>query len=108
MTSNAISRLSNLPTVVDFDCFHESCLFVIFPNLFLSVTQVVKERPEDPFEAMSAALLVKSERSEVVLGVSAREVISAAAFPALEVTVRTVRGSYSATTAVGPFDGDGR
>jgi len=68
----------------------------------------MKERPEDPFEAMSAALLIKSERSEVVLGVSAREVISAAALPALEVTIRTVRGSYSATTAVGPFDGDGR
>lgn len=109
MTSNPVSRLSNLPIVVDFDCFHESCLFfVIFPTLFLSVAQVVKERPEDPFEAMSAALLIKSERSEVVLGVSAREVISAAALPALEVTIRTVRGSYFATTAVGPFDGDGR
>ena len=69
---------------------------------------MVKERPEDPFEAMSAALLLKSERAELILGVSAREVLSAAALPALEVTVRTIRGSFSATTAVGPFDGDGR
>jgi enolase len=43
-----------------------------------------------------------------VLNIEAREVMSAQAYPALEVTVATVRGEFTGTTAIGPYDCDGR
>jgi hypothetical protein len=78
------------------------------PQLNNVVNEVVKERPEDPFAAMAAQLLVKSERAGLILGVAAKETLGAQGLPALEVTVRTIQGAFVATTAIGPFDGDVR
>lgn len=78
------------------------------PNLNGVVNEVVKERPEDPYANMSGLLLRKSERSELILGVSAREVLTAQAFPCLQVSITTIQGTFSATTAMGPYDGDTR
>ena len=78
------------------------------PHLNTVVNDTVKDRPEDPFAFMAEALLLKSEHAHVVLGVSARETLGAQAMPALEVTVRTIQGTFSSLTAIGPYDGDAR
>ena len=78
------------------------------PQLNAVVNETVKARPEDPFAAMASLLLAKSEKAEVVLDLVAREVLSAQAYPALEVTVMTIQGSFTAMTAIGPYDGDAR
>ena len=51
-------------------------------------------------------LVTKSARAEAIQGVTAREALSAGGFPALEVTVTTIRGDFVASCAIGPFDGD--
>jgi hypothetical protein len=71
------------------------------PHLNNVVNDLVKERPEDPFASMAAQLLLKSERSGIILSIQAWETLSAQAYPALEVTVTTIQGSFSATTAIG-------
>jgi enolase len=78
------------------------------PQLNSVVNEIVRDRPEDPFATMAQSLLVKSERASLILGVSARETLSAQGYPALEVSVNTIHGTFTAQTAIGPFDGDAR
>lgn len=68
--------------------------------------QVVKDQPADPFVVMSTSLTQKSPQVDAILGLSAREVLSATGQPALEVIVDTVQGAFTAMTTIGPYDGD--
>jgi hypothetical protein len=78
------------------------------PNLNGVVNEIVKDRPEDPYANMAGLLLRKSERSELILGVSARELLTAQASPCLQVSITTIQGTFTAITAIGPYDGDSR
>mmetsp|Transcript_106323 Transcript_106323/g.308060 ORF Transcript_106323/g.308060 Transcript_106323/m.308060 type:complete len:343 (+) Transcript_106323:67-1095(+) len=70
------------------------------------VNDVVKEQPEDPFVQMSTSLQVLSAQVNSILGVTAREALNASGTPALEVTVETIQGTFSAMTTIGPYDND--
>ena len=55
------------------------------------INDIVKERPKEPFVVISSQLMSKSEQANQILGVSAKEVLSAQALPLLEVTIETIQ-----------------
>ena len=55
---------------------------------------------------MSTSLQVLSPQVNSILGVRAREALNASGTPALEVTVETIQGTFSAMTTIGPYDND--
>ena len=71
-----------------------------------AVNAVVKDRPSDPFVELSALMAKVSANANVVLGVAAQEIMGGGGTPALEVTVTTAKGAFTASTASGPYDND--
>lgn len=70
------------------------------------INEVVKTRPPDPFAGLASQLLPLSKRSNTILGVHARELLSSRGTPCLEVSIETIHGHFTASTATGPYDGD--
>lgn len=75
-------------------------------QLNAAVNELVKERPADPYGSIATTLQRQSTQANLVQGLQAREVFSAQGVPALQVTLSTIKGEFSATTTIPPFDGD--
>lgn len=70
------------------------------------VNQIVKTRPLDPYVKLGQSLLRSSETANAITGVDAREILSGAGSPALEVEISTQQGEFRASTTIGPYDDD--